>query len=260
MLAIPFESSLAKRPAKAKKQQPAPVVEPDTSSVYDTTIPSSKEFIPVEEQPVMIYQEKPIYPPDAKAAGIAGEMWVKAGVDKRGIVRSATVGRSSGNKSLDDAALAAAWKCKFKPAVQNGKPVGVWVTYMVEFKLDTSTEADSSTHSDGSATRHPVDYDTILPPPDSAIELEYQPEMIYEVRPVLPLGTANNLTGIVWIKAGVGNDGSVRIALIDKSSGSKTMDDAALAAARECRFRPAVRDHRPVASWYRYKVEFRMAK
>jgi len=44
--------------------------------------------------------------------------------------------RSSGSKAgFDQAAIAAAKKCKFKPAVQNGCPLAVWVSFSFEFSL-----------------------------------------------------------------------------------------------------------------------------
>ena len=33
-------------------------------------------------------------------------------------------------------ALAVAGKYKYKPAIQSGRPIAIWVTYKVDFKLD----------------------------------------------------------------------------------------------------------------------------
>jgi TonB family protein len=57
-------------------------------------------------------------------------------VDKDGNVRDALVLKSSGTASLDEAAVEASYDCKFKPGIQNGRPVACWVTYRVEFVLD----------------------------------------------------------------------------------------------------------------------------
>ena len=56
-------------------------------------------------------------------------------MDEEGAVRQAIVGKTSGVNSLDEAAVKAAYKCKFKPGIQNNRPVKVWVTYKVEFEL-----------------------------------------------------------------------------------------------------------------------------
>jgi TonB family protein len=63
-------------------------------------------------------------------------VWVKALIDKTGSVRRAMVVKTSGTSSLDDAAVKAAYNNKFKPGIQNGQPVHVWVTYKVEFNID----------------------------------------------------------------------------------------------------------------------------
>ena len=38
-------------------------------------------------------------------------------------------------EELDSAATKAAWKCLYRPAIQNGHPLSVWVTYPVAFRL-----------------------------------------------------------------------------------------------------------------------------
>jgi TonB family protein len=60
---------------------------------------------------------------------------IKALVSRAGDVLDAVVYVGSGNKLLDEAALAVAGKYKYQPAVQNGRPVAVWVTYKVHFTL-----------------------------------------------------------------------------------------------------------------------------
>ncbi len=102
----------------------------------DEYLPPPDEFTPVEIYPEMIYQETPEYPRLAKQAGLEGTVWVKALVDKEGNVRDAQVAKSCGTQSLDEAAVKAAFKNKFKPGIQNGRPVACWVTYKVDFKLN----------------------------------------------------------------------------------------------------------------------------
>ncbi|MBD3332642.1 TonB family protein [candidate division GN15 bacterium] len=93
------------------------------------------DFTPCEIYPEMIYQHVPEYPRLAKQAGIEGMVWVQALVDEDGEVERAIVAKSSGVASLDESALRAAYENKFKPGIQNGRPVPVWVTYKVEFVL-----------------------------------------------------------------------------------------------------------------------------
>lgn len=99
--------------------------------------PDINEFVPYQHLPEMIYEAVPDYPRLARQAGMEASVWIKALVDKNGIVIKAVVFKSSGSKAgFDEAAVAAALKCKYKPAVQNGYPVPAWVTYKVEFILN----------------------------------------------------------------------------------------------------------------------------
>jgi len=102
----------------------------------DDYMPAPDEFVAVEIYPEMIYEATPPYPRLAEQAGITGRVYVKALVDESGSVIKAQVGKSSGTESLDEAAVEAAYKNKFKPGIQNGRPIKVWVTYKVDFILD----------------------------------------------------------------------------------------------------------------------------
>lgn len=102
----------------------------------DDYFPAADEFVAVQEMPTLIKEEKPLYPEVALLTNREATVWVKALVDKEGKVREARVAKSSGmNVGFDEAALEAAYKNFYKPAIQNGRPVAIWVTYPVEFKL-----------------------------------------------------------------------------------------------------------------------------
>lgn len=130
----------------ATKDELAEIVAPDISTVAgegtieididDDYLPAPDEFIPLEIQPEMIRQEVPPYPRLAKQAGITGIVWVNAALDEQGKVIDVVIAKSSGTVALDEAAAKAAWKCTFKPGIQNGRPVRCRVIYKVDFVLD----------------------------------------------------------------------------------------------------------------------------
>ncbi len=100
-------------------------------------MPAPDEFIAVEEMPVQVYEEAPKYPDMAERAGIEGVVWIRALIDKEGRVRDAIVQKPSGtNAGFEEAALEAAYKNRYKPAIQNGRPIPVWVSYKVQFELN----------------------------------------------------------------------------------------------------------------------------
>ena len=110
------------------------VIIPDQAIVE---YPDMNEFIPYQQLPEMIYEAVPDYPKLARKAGMEASVWIKALVDKDGSVIEAVVFKSSGSRAgFDEAAIAAAYNCKFRPAVQNGFPVRAWVTYKIEFTLN----------------------------------------------------------------------------------------------------------------------------
>jgi len=99
-------------------------------------LPPPDEFVPFDEMPVPINPGKPPYPELARKAGIEGTVWVKALVDKRGKVRDVLVVKESGaNAGFEEAAIQHGYTITYKPAISNGQPIAVWVTYPVHFTL-----------------------------------------------------------------------------------------------------------------------------
>jgi protein TonB len=99
-------------------------------------IPPPDEFIAYEQQPQPLKLEQPKYPEMAKKAGIEGEVYVKVFVNTDGEVLKAIVLKETPlNVGFGDAAIEAAMQGKWKPAMQNKQPVGVWVAYPIKFTL-----------------------------------------------------------------------------------------------------------------------------
>jgi len=102
----------------------------------DDYIPPPDSFIPYEVYPEQIYEEIPEYPKLAQEGGFAGWVMIQAFVDENGSVKKAqAVKTNRPNMGFEDAAVKAAYKCKYRPAVQNGNPVGLWIEYKVDFIL-----------------------------------------------------------------------------------------------------------------------------
>lgn len=91
------------------------------------------EFFAVSEKPVMLQQATPEYPDLARKAQIEGIVVVTVTIGKTGLVENAVIFKSI--PMLDEAALEAAKKCKFKPAKQRDKFVKVKMNVPFNFKL-----------------------------------------------------------------------------------------------------------------------------
>jgi len=95
--------------------------------------PSPDEIVVVEREPELIAMQAPAYPEIARDAGIEGTVLVRVLVDPRGSVRDALI--LQGVRGLEEAALAAATTAVFRPALQQDRPVAVWVVVPIEFRL-----------------------------------------------------------------------------------------------------------------------------
>jgi protein TonB len=83
--------------------------------------------------PQKVRDVPPVYPPIARAAGIAGIVIVEAVIDETGAVRDVRVLRSV--PLLDEAALTAVRQWRFTPTTLNGAPIPVVMTVSVRFEL-----------------------------------------------------------------------------------------------------------------------------
>ncbi len=103
-----------------------------------------------------------------------------------------------------------------------------------------------------------VDSAEIAMPADSFIAVEAMPEMLTQVSPVYPKEEKEKgIEADVWIKALVGSSGSVLKAMTMKSEGvPEPFLKAALDAALQNKFKPAVAKGKPVAVWVTYRVNF----
>ena len=78
----------------------------------------------IDREPVVTRRHQPEYPAASKTAGIEGDVVLYLTIDQNGDVVDVVV-VSGPNKELDDAARAAMFKHKFRPATQGGQPVVV---------------------------------------------------------------------------------------------------------------------------------------
>ncbi len=100
------------------------------------------EFIAYDEPPTPIggqaaISRNVVYPEIAKEAGIEGTVNIQSFINDKGIVEHCVVLKGMPGTGLDEAAISAIKKTKFKPAKQRDRNVGVWISIPVTFKLNT---------------------------------------------------------------------------------------------------------------------------
>lgn len=256
----------------------------------DTSAPPP-DFVPVEKEPTIIRQAVPKYPELAQTADVEGYVVVKVWVGKNGIPRQAIVLRFNVNAKdsssqpvkgkggtvfilnhgvkvpitiFKQPAVDAAMKYRFTPAIENGKPVAVWVVIPFTFKLKPNSAEGEV------ATRREVSYihtspsqwaassrDTSIPPPDF-VPVEKEPQILRQaVPPYPPSALKDHTEGQVILKIWVSPTGMPRQAIILKST-DDIFNQPAIDAAMKYRFTPAIMNKMPVSVWVVIPFSFKL--
>lgn len=92
-------------------------------------------FVPYDDPPRPRSAIRPKYPQYAKEKGIEGTVIVQVFVNKKGRVTETTILNGFPNSGLDEAAIKAIRKTRFRPAKQRGESVGVWISIPINFRL-----------------------------------------------------------------------------------------------------------------------------
>ena len=103
------------------------------SNLYYWGPPGTTAPFQVDVLPEQLTAIAPEYPKAARDAGIQGTVMVMAFVQPYGTLSAVHVVKSI--PALDDAAVQAVKKLRFKPALFQGRPVGVWVGIPVKFTI-----------------------------------------------------------------------------------------------------------------------------
>lgn len=93
----------------------------------------SRDWMEVEVLPEALQKVPPKYPDAAREAGVQGVVQVQTLIDESGRVTETVVVHSV--PGLDEPAVRAVEQWRFRPATADGRPVKVWVTIPVAFRL-----------------------------------------------------------------------------------------------------------------------------
>ena len=95
------------------------------------------DFVAFDKAPkaIITIQENIEYPDIAKSMGVEGTVFVKFYIDKKGNVDPNRISIIKGIPALNEAAITAVKKSKWKPAQQRDMRVGVYQTIPIKFEL-----------------------------------------------------------------------------------------------------------------------------
>ncbi|MFC1543070.1 TonB family protein [Candidatus Neomarinimicrobiota bacterium] len=199
-------------------------------------------------------QQHVVYPEPAKSAGIEGSVIVQAFVDENGQVTETIVLRGLPNTGLDEAALAALKNTTFKPAQQEGKPVGVWISIPVHFQL--TGKATNDLRSEAIAPPKEPIYDDVKPPQIIGGALALQQQLVYPAA-----ARAAGIEGKVFLSAFITKDGKAEeVRVVENFTGDASLAEAAVAAIRNLSWEPALELGSPVDTWFTAPVTFRLGE
>lgn len=113
-------------PAVELSADRTPVAPPPPPPVRSVAITTVEYLVP----PV------PEYPPPSRRLNEQGQVLVRVLVDAQGLPQQLSLLRSSNHPRLDDAALAAVRRARFKPYTENGAALPFWVVVPLLFEIE----------------------------------------------------------------------------------------------------------------------------
>lgn len=111
------------------------LLEPSLAAPAMEPPPMAASQAQIDAPPSLRETLHPTYPRSARRRGEQGTVLLRVEVAATGRSMGVTCLRSSGSAALDDAAVEAAGRARFEPAVRHGRPVASVVTLPIEFRL-----------------------------------------------------------------------------------------------------------------------------
>jgi protein TonB len=135
-LPIVIENTITVPPAAVKPAEATPVAAappaPPAPPVAAPAAPAAPKLVTGVEY---VRQPQPVYPSISRRLGETGVVTLRVLVSEKGTPEQATVQKTSGSTNLDEAGRQAALRSLFKPYMEDGKPVPVYVLVPINFKL-----------------------------------------------------------------------------------------------------------------------------
>jgi TonB family protein len=189
----------------------------------------------------------PVYPEDAKAAGVQGAVVLKALISKTGDISNLQV--ISGPHELMASAIDAVRQWKYKPFLLNGEPTEVETTITVNYTIGGTGAAPMAREEGPDAAgilAKPIG-PGITPP---VFVYGLPPEYTAEAR-------AKKLGGRVVVHLWVDEHGSPMHVQVAHGLGNE-LDGQAVAAVERYQFKPAMENGQPVVAALNIEVNFEL--
>lgn len=213
------------------------------------------------------------YPPLLREAGVSGTARIYFFIDADGRVADARIHETSGHEALDRAALEVAGTMEFTPALNDDRPVPVWISLPIAFGArETPPPPKADAGAGGAAAEAPPEpraaggdatggdlsgaepsFTPYTVAPRLLNESEVKEALEREYPPLLrDAGIGGRVQVFVYVDA----RGRVRDARVSRSSGHDALDGAAVAVAGAMEFEPARNRDEVVPVWIALPITF----
>lgn len=244
------------------KPDPEPTTEPEPTTYAEplavaTPLPTPQEKTEKAEKqikpgrkiikPKLVKKVDPVFPDEAKKAGLEGAVVLEATTDEKGKVVEAKILRGE-HDILNDAAIAAVKQWEYKPFIINGKPIPIEFRVTMRFSLKDKDET-ITTDADVKAG---INVDVISLPDDVELKLTKRIEPKYPKEALKKL-----IGGEVVLEALIDKEGNVIDAKVIEGE-HEILNNAAIDAVKQWKYEPYTENGIPKKVWYKVAVNFKV--
>jgi len=198
--------------------------------------------------PKLIKKVEPVYPDEARKAGIEGTVTIEATTDDRGRVQKVKI--LSSIPELDQAAVDAVKQWVYEPMIIDGEPKGIVFTITCRFSLDKGTKAKAI---EGGVTG------TDQKPAVRAMGDIKPPKLIKMIKPIYPEeARKSEVEGVVIVEATTDIYGRVIDTKVLRSI--PVLDQAAIDAVEQWIYEPMIIDGAPRGVIFTVTCTFKLAE
>jgi TonB family protein len=215
----------------------------------EKTDPADKQKEPERKiiKPKLVKKVDPVYPDEAKKAGLEGSVVLEGATDEKGKVVRVKVLRGE-HEILNSAAIAALKQWEYKPFIINGKPIPVEFTTTMRFRLEDKDESITTEEN----VKSGVNVDVIDLPADVELKL------IKKVEPKYPKEALKKVIGgKIVLKALIDKKGNVVAANVIESE-HEILNNAAIAAVKQWKYEPYTQNGIPKKVRYKVTLDFKV--
>ncbi len=186
----------------------------------------------------LVKKVEPVYPEEARKAGVEGVVILEGTIDTDGNVAKVKVLKGE-HESLNKAAVEALKQWKYNPATLKGKPMPVNFTVTMKFKLD-GKEAEAQKPAEGA--EHPG------------------PTVIKKVNPTYPEeARKEGIEGMVILEATIDAEGNVSSVKVLKGE-IDSLNTAAIEAVKQWKYEPVIVEGKAMPATFTVTIKFALDK